>query len=293
MTSAHSASAAYYGNSAPVRLARLGLGISQQLWPGLAVRAAQRLFGTPLPPRWLRRRRPWPTGWQVERWPFEHAALTLYRGPAVAGAPVALLVHGWGGHAGQLLPLAQALAQQGLQAVLLEMPAHGRSAGAVSNLPQFARAVEYTVARLRSEGRCLHAALAHSLGANALAHASSRGLAVPRLVLLAPPASPQAYTRMFAHTFGLSESTRAAMQRRTEAQEGILMAQFEPQSVGPRIAVPVLVVHDRGDRTNRFADGEAFRDAIAGARLLATDGLGHGRILGDAQVHAEVVRFLG
>jgi predicted alpha/beta hydrolase family esterase len=292
MTSAHSA-AAYYGNSAPVRLARLGLGISQQLWPGLAVRAAQRLFGTPLPPRWLRRRRPWPTGWQVERWPFEHAALALYRGPAVAGAPVALLVHGWGGHAGQLLPLAQALAQQGLQAVLLEMPAHGRSAGTVSNLPQFARAVEYTVARLSSEGRRLHAALAHSLGANALAHASSRGLAVPRLVLLAPPASPQAYTRMFARTFGLSESTRAAMQRRIEAQEGILMSQFEPQSVGPRIAVPALVVHDRGDRTNRFADGEAFRDAIAGARLLATDGLGHSRILGDAQVHAEVVRFLG
>ena len=94
-------------------------------------------------------------------------------------------------------------------------------------------------------------------------------------MLLAPPASPHAFTRYFAQVFGLSERTRAAMQRRIEAREGILMPLLEPAAVGPRIRQPTLVVHDRDDRVNRFADGVAYRDAIAGARLIATQGLGH------------------
>lgn len=293
-TSPQTAGASYYGNSALVRLARLGLSLSQQLWPGLAVRAAQHLFGTPLPPRWLRRPRAWPAHWPIERWPFERAGLTLYRDSTVAGdAPAVLLVHGWGGHAGQMLPLVAALAAQGLQALILEMPAHGRSAGSTSNLPQFARAVEYAAARLQASGLTLHAVVAHSLGANAAAHALSRGLAVQRLVMLAPPASPHAYTQLFARMFGLSEPTRSAMQRRIEAREGILMPQFEPSAVGPRIRVPTLVVHDRGDRVNRFADGEAYARAIPGAQLQATEGLGHMKILKDPAVLAGVADFVG
>ena len=282
---------AFYQASPGIRLFRLALGTSQRLWPSLAVRAAYRLFGTPLPPKWLNRRAPWDASWRIERWPFEQASVTVYSRPVAPHGPVVLLVHGWGGHARQMLPLAEALAQQGLRPVLLEMPAHGRSAGAVSNLPQFARAIEYVAARLLQEGYTLRAVVAHSLAANATAFAASRGLAAERLVLLAPPASPREYTQYFARVFGLSEATRAAMQRRVESREGILMPQFEPASVGPRIRIATLVVHDREDRVNRFKDGQAFADAVRGAELLATQGLGHRKILKDLQVLARVASF--
>ena len=131
-----------------------------------------------------------------------------------------------------MLALADALATQGLRPVILEMPAHGRSAGAESTLPQFARAIDYVTARLHQQGHSIRALVAHSLGANAAAYVASRGLPVERLVLLAPPASPPEYTRLFAKVFGLSEATRAAMQKRIEAREGILMPQFEPDSRG-------------------------------------------------------------
>ncbi|MGC1175362.1 alpha/beta fold hydrolase, partial [Polaromonas sp.] len=184
------------------------------------------------------------------------------------------------------------LQAQGLRPVLLEMPAHGRSTGSTSNLPQFARALDYAVARLRQEGHQIHALVAHSLAANAGAYAASRGLPVGKLVLLAPPASPYEYTRLFAHVFGLHEVTRAAMQRRIEAREGILMPQFEPAAVGPRIAQPTLVIHDRRDSINRFADGVAYSEAIPGARLLATDELGHRKILKDPEVMRELAAFV-
>jgi pimeloyl-ACP methyl ester carboxylesterase len=281
----------YYQAGTGIRLFRLALGASQRLWPALAVRAASRLFATPLPPKWLNRRGAWDAPWQVAHWPFEDADLTVYTRPVAPHGPVALLVHGWGGHAGQLRALAESLAQQGLRPVLLEMPAHGRSGGSTSNLPQFARAIEYAVGRLQQEGHVVRLLAAHSLGANAAAFAASRGIAIERLVLLAPPASPREYTRYFAHVFGLSERTRAAMQKRIEAREAILMPQFEPASVGARIRVPTLVVHDRGDVINAFADGQAFAHAIRGAKLLGTEGLGHRKMLKDAQVVAQVTVF--
>jgi pimeloyl-ACP methyl ester carboxylesterase len=290
-SSAVQATAGYYQASVGLRLFRLALGTSQKLWPALAVRAAGRLFATPLPLKWLQRRAHWDAAWKISAWPFEGAELTVYAQPALPHGPVALLVHGWGGHARQLLPLAESLAQHGFRPVLLEMPAHGRSAGTWSNLPQFARAIDYAVARLQQEGLEVGLLAGHSLGANAAAYAASRGLAIGKLVLLAPPASPRAYTRYFAQVFGLSEPTRAAMQRRIEAREGVLMQHFEPRAVAPRIRVPTLVVHDRGDVINAFADGQAFAHAIQGAQLVATEELGHRRILKDPGVVAQVVMF--
>jgi pimeloyl-ACP methyl ester carboxylesterase len=283
--------AGYYQASTGIRLFRLALTASQRLWPALAVRAAYRLFATPLPPKWLNRRTTWGPDWRIARWAFEDANLTVYTQPVAPHGPVALLVHGWGGHAGQLRAMADALAEHGLRPVLLEMPGHGRSAGITSNLPQFARAIEYAVSRLQQDGHTVRVLAAHSLGANAAAFAASRGLPVERLVLLAPPASPREYTRYFAHVFGLTESTRAAMQKRIEAREAVLMPQFEPPSIGPRIRMPALVVHDRNDSVNPFSDGQAFAHAIRGADLIATENLGHRRMLKDAEVIAKVVMF--
>ncbi|MBI5278876.1 MAG: alpha/beta hydrolase [Burkholderiales bacterium] len=285
------ATSSYYGTSPGIRLFRMALGAAERLWPALAVRAAYRLFGTPLPPKWLNRGGRWDASWKRQRWSFEDAGLTVYSPAAAPHGPVALLVHGWGGHARQMLPMAESLAQHGFRPVLLEMPAHGHSSGTVSNLPQFARAIEYAVGRLSSEGFTVRVLAAHSLSANAAAYAAARGLGIHRLVLVAPPASPRAFTRYFAHVFGLREATRAAMQKRIEAREGILMQQLEPAFVGPRIQVPALVVHDRGDSVNAFADGQAFAHAIRGAQLVATEGLGHRKILKDAAVLGRIALF--
>jgi pimeloyl-ACP methyl ester carboxylesterase len=283
---------AYYEASPTTRWLRRALSLSERLWPALAVRGAYRLFCTPLPPKWLNRRQPALATWTPAVWPFEDASITLYQPPPSPPGPVVLLLHGWGGHAAQMHTLARAMLAQGLQPMLADLPAHGRSQGSTSNLPQFARAIEYLVARLQQQGHEVRAVVAHSLAANALAYAAARGLPVQRLVLLAPPASPHAYTRLFAQVFGLSERTRARMQQLVEAREGILMRQFEPAAVGPRVQAATLIVHDREDRINRFADAEAFRDAIADARLMATEGLGHTRLLRDDAVMQAVLAHL-
>lgn len=286
------ATTAYYDKNPLTQLLRRALAAAETLWPRLAIRSATRLFVTPLPHKWSHARRVWDSSWTLESWPYENASITLYADHSAGSGPYVLLVHGWGGHAGQMLPLAAAMRAQGLRPILIELPAHGRSQGTQSNLPQFARAIEYVAAKLTQDGKPLHAVVAHSLAANASAYAASRGLAADRMVLIAPPASPFEYTKLFAKVFRLSEFTRAAMQQRIEANEAILMRQFEASAVGPRIAQTVLVVHDSKDSINPFADGLAYQQMIAGAKMIRTEGLGHRHILKDENTVRQIVGFV-
>lgn len=283
------ATTAYYRTVPGVTMLRLMLAFLQRLWPALAVRAAGRLFLTPLPPKWLVRGKAWGRDWQVKQLPFEEASVTVYD-QGGTGA-IVLLAHGWGGHARQMQAMAQGLRAAGMRPLIMEMPAHGRSAGLQTNLPQFARAIDYVVARLGDGGQPVQALVSHSLGATAAAFAAARHLPLQRLVLIAPAASPPAYTRMFAHVFGLSERTRSGMQARIEAREGVLMHHFEPPMVGARISIPLLLVHDEGDTVNPVGDSMAYAEAVPGARLIRTTGLGHRAILKDAAVVAQVVAF--
>jgi pimeloyl-ACP methyl ester carboxylesterase len=62
--------------------------------------------------------------------------------------------------------------------------------------------------------------------------------------------------------------------------------------VAPRVNVPALLVHDRSDRTVPYRAVNDYASAWRGGRVLATDRLGHYRILSEPAVIAEVVRFL-
>ena len=57
--------------------------------------------------------------------------------------------------------------------------------------------------------------------------------------------------------------------------------------------VPLLVVHDRKDRVTSFAGSSSLVEHWPGARLMATEGLGHARILSEPSVIDAIVRFVG
>lgn len=299
---AGNAAAQFYTQSTGVRLLRRLLAGIEAWWPSLAAGMAKRLFLTPLPPKWLQRRVAWGVHWQIQSWPFERASITVYRYQAATSCdsrmtvtssrPHVLLMHGWGGSAAQMLPLANALANEGFVPIVIEAPAHGQSKGVTSTLPQFARALEYVVARMDAEGISLASLIAHSLGGSASVFAAGRGLAIDSLVLIAAPDSPRDYTRMFVQVFGLGERTRAAMQSRIEAQEGILIDQFDAAACAPRINVPTLVVHDATDSVNAFASAERFMQHLPHGRLVRTEGLGHRKILKDSKLHSKIAAFL-
>ncbi len=287
-TAAPNPAAAFYAASRPARWIGAALRLIDRIAPRWGTHGALRLFFTPLPSK-LAMRRALPPPWQATSWPFEGSTVTVYRrGDLPPGRPRVLLVHGWAGSGAQMRALGDALAAAGCDPVLLDFPAHGRSGGWRTTLPQFTRTIFAVTARLGP----WHAIVAHSLGALAAMHTAARGLPVQRLALIAPSAPPALFLEWFAGSFGLPRTISRRMREQIEAREAIDLVEFEPEWLGARVIQPSLVVHDRGDRVAPYAAGERVADALACAQLHATDGLGHRRVLDDAGVSGRVVAHL-
>jgi pimeloyl-ACP methyl ester carboxylesterase len=280
--------AAFYAGSRAAQALGAVLRTIDTLAPAWGTRAALRLFFTPLPWKFAMRRAV-PAPWMVTRWPFEGVTLAAYRRSDVEpGRPVVLLVHGWAGSGLQMRSLGDALAEAGFDPVLLDFPAHGRSSGWRSTLPQFTRAIYAAASRIGP----LHAVVAHSLGALAALHTAARGLAVDRLVLMAPSAPPALFLRWFAGSFGLAESVPQRMREHIETVEGVPLGEFEPGWLGSRVDHPTLIVHDEGDRVAPIAASQRIVGALSRASLHPTRGLSHTRVLGDPAAVLAVLRHL-
>jgi len=280
--------AAFYAASPAARALGATLRLADRLVPAWGTRGALRLFFTPLPWK-LSARRPLPSPWQVTHWPFEGVPLASHRRADVPpGRPVVLLVHGWAGSAGQMRRLADRLVADGFDPVLLDLPAHGRSGGWRSTLPQFGRALFAATSRLGP----LHGVVAHSLGALAALHSAARGLPVQRLALIAPSAPPAQFLDWFAGSFGLPEGISARMRAQIELREEVNLGEYEPGWLGPRVMQPSLVLHDEADRVAPFSASRRLAKAMPSLRLASHAGLGHRRILDDTAVAEAVAAHL-
>jgi hypothetical protein len=267
-----------------LRALRAGMAALDAVAPSVAALAAERLFltppRTPAPPR----ERAAIAG--ADPFSFRAAGVAL-RGFRVGEGPAVLLVHGWGGRGGQLATFASALAAAGCAAVGFDGPAHGASGGRVASVPRFADAIAAAVERTGAR-----AAIAHSFGAASLAFALSRGLALDAVALVAPPRSPTRPFEAMCAGLGLGERARERARRLVEDRVGIRMAELDLVAAAPALSTPALLAHDRADTEVPWRDGAAIAAAWPGARLLATEGLGHRRILRDPAVVAETVAFV-
>jgi pimeloyl-ACP methyl ester carboxylesterase len=209
------------------------------------------------------------------------------------GPPV-YLVHGWAGHRGQFGSFVAPLVKRGFRVIAFDMPSHGESApGALgprsSSFPEFTAALQRVVGRY---GRP-HAIVAHSAGAIATAGGLFEGMRADRVVMLAPMASALSYARQFAAVLGFGERTLTRMLARIERRVGAPVGHFDVLALARAGTMPpILVVHDRDDRSTPVSDGGAIAAAWPGARLKVTSGLGHNRILRDPGVVREVVEFV-
>jgi pimeloyl-ACP methyl ester carboxylesterase len=262
----------------------LGAGLSR-LAPRLAARVAARLFLAP-----PRRR---PPGREAETLAAARPGTLRVEGQRVrtwawGAGPAILLVHGWAGRGAQLGAFVAPLLARGFSVVTFDAPGHGASDGSEANLVRSAAAIR-TVAAAHGP---LVGLVAHSVGAVAAARAMYEGLAAGAAVFVAPPADVAGPAAWFAEALGLSPRARDLMRARVEARVGVPWSAFEVARLAPALTSPLLVLHDRGDGEVPWQNGAVVARAWPGARLEATDGLGHRRILRDPGVVAAAVAFL-
>lgn len=201
--------------------------------------------------------------------------------------PSVLLVHGHGGAASQMTSFVAKLRERGHRVVAYDAPAHGASPGSHSSLVIMGRALADVIAGTGP----YEAVIAHSLGAAATSLAARFGADFDRAVLVAPPSDVRTWFARFVSMFDLDERTQEKLALVIEGRVGMPMQELRAEALGPHVRARTLVIHDRRDKEVAFASGEATVRSIAGARMIATEGLGHRRILADEGVVLEAVRF--
>ena len=213
----------------------------------------------------------------------------IYRWGDVNRNPAVVLVHGWNGWAQQMEQFVAPLQERGLAVVAFDHVAHGASAGNRSSLPVMLRTVEHVLNTVPNAV----GVIAHSLGAAAVASvlASSRR-DLRAAVLIAPPSDPRPYLALLAHMLGAPEKLTLPIQRAAERIAGVEFKRLVADRwTVHRIRTPLFIVHDVGDKEVPISDGYAYTMASR-TRVLATDGLGHRRILRDLHVVGEAADFI-
>jgi pimeloyl-ACP methyl ester carboxylesterase len=218
----------------------------------------------------------------------------LHRGQPLAAeswgaGPTVLLVHGWNGRGVQLGAFAPALVKAGYRVVTFDTPAHGRSPGNATNLPEISEAIQ-EVAQACGP---VHAVIGHSFGVACTLFAVQQGLQLNRIAAISPPHNVRGLTQKFFTALDIGTPVQEIFNRKFEKNFGAdLWERFSPEVLARQLSVPGLIVHDQDDRDVPHAEGEAVAQAWPGAQFVCTKGLGHRRILRDPEVIARVTAFI-
>jgi pimeloyl-ACP methyl ester carboxylesterase len=202
--------------------------------------------------------------------------------------PAVLLVHGWEGRGAQLGALVDPLVQAGYRVVTFDAPAHGDSPGSLATIADFRDAVS----AMYRHAHHLHGIVAHSLGCPATALALHDGVKTDSLVFLAGPATLEPAFLEFSRRLNLSDQATEAFKHHAAESTGIDFASLRAAALAPPCPPPLLVVHDRSDRAVPTSDGQEIVEHWPGATLWLTEGLGHQRILRDAEVVRRATDFV-
>jgi pimeloyl-ACP methyl ester carboxylesterase len=199
-----------------------------------------------------------------------------------------VLLHGWVGRGSQMGLLARAVAARGFRAVAFDGPAHGRSPGRRTNLIMHSAAlVDVTTGQPDLRG-----IVGHSFGAMSISYRWSQLPPMKRVVMISPPAEMELYSRMFIQAIGGSDEVHRRMLEIYHRRFGISWKDLTVENMAPRLEAPLLVVHDLSDHQAPFNHGQRTCQVWAGARMHATEGLGHLRILRNDGVADVIADFM-
>jgi pimeloyl-ACP methyl ester carboxylesterase len=122
------------------------------------------------------------------------------------------------------------------------------------------------------------------------------------LATVAPMGDPIGFSYGFAEMLGFGERIRTGFLRVLEKRVSRLMSDFDVPALlagvdagrasSGRPLPPLLIVHDLKDREVPVRAGQSLARQWAGAEFQTTSGLGHNRILVDAETVGRVAAFV-
>lgn len=217
----------------------------------------------------------------------------------VANADSSLIIlHGWGGNAELMLPMAQPFHRAGINVLLIDARNHGNSdPDTFSSLPRFAEDLDHAIDWLRQQHPDKTqklALLGHSLGAGAALLSASRRRDISAVISVSAFAHPEWIMKRYLQRFHLPGPVTGLALRYVQWVIGHRFNDIAPLNSVCRIDCPILLVHGRADTTVPVEDARAIASGCPrpNITLLEIDGAEHDSVDKIEQHGMELVDFL-
>ena len=205
----------------------------------------------------------------------------------------ALVLHGWASRTDYMAGMIDALTQDGWAVAALDLPGHGQSSGRTLNVKLGVEAV----AIVNEAFGPFDYAIGHSFGGVVAVNAAVGGIRGFEPVLfkrIATIASPNSMPALFASVgkrLGLKARAQLAFENTVQKVAGFALETYVMADQLEQFAGRVLVIHAPDDREVAYADAQAMAGAGPHVSHLAMAGLGHRRIIADANVFRALCEF--
>ena len=199
-----------------------------------------------------------------------------------------LLVHGWSGRSTQLFAFADKLLENGFMVISFDGPAHGKSTGRTTMMPEFLKTIE----KINTTFGPFEAAIGHSFGATSLYNAAATFLDIKTFIAIGSGDRISEIISNFAKNLYLKEKSAKKIQSGLEKKWVIHLDDFSSSTVAKKIKIPVLVVHDKTDGDVPVSCAYKIRQNLVKGSLFITNGLGHTKILRNNEVVHKSIKFI-
>mgnify|MGYP001242592252 FL=1 len=202
--------------------------------------------------------------------------------------PKIMLMHGWSGRATNFYLIIEALIGLDFDIYAFDAPAHGKSRGLTTNLPEFI----VTLDSLLKHWGPFEIILGHSGGAFASSHVCANHPEVQKLILISPFDKAIDIFNKYFELIGLGDRARKLMldyfHRKTNKKISAFSSSISVQSINANC----MIIHDKNDREVELSNSINIEKNLKKGKLIITSGLGHRRILRDDIVIDDIVNFL-
>ncbi len=148
-------------------------------------------------------------------------------------------MHGWSGSSTQLFAFADKLLENGFMVISFDGPAHGKSTGRTTMMPEFLKTIE----KINTTFGPFEAAIGHSFGATSLYNAAATFLGIKTFIAIGSGDRFSDTISNFAKKLYLKEYSAKKLQLGLEQTRIIHLDHLSSISVAQNLKIHVLLFH--------------------------------------------------
>jgi pimeloyl-ACP methyl ester carboxylesterase len=256
--------------------------------PKLATRFAALLFTTPIKHKIPKRE------WQMlanstkERLILHNLKKEIQMYSYGTGSRNILLIHGWSGRGTQMVKIADALVEKGFKIISFDAPAHGKSTGKRTLMPEFIQ----SILEIEKKYGPFEYAIGHSLGGMSLLTVLKQGFPIKKAIIIGSGDIIQDIIDDFVLKLDLKPNIGLMLKAYFETKSNESMENYASHFNADKISIPLLIIHDENDIDVPVKAAYHIDSYISQSELYITKGLGHRKILGDKKVIQKCLDYL-